>query len=107
MSTGPIRFPKTKQGYLGKSLNDSFSSAPPDVIRYSTTVKHLRASGTPEEHLEEYERDKQAAAHCSEHGPIDDPIIGLAGDRVAFACPWCSAPEMLRRWEEEGRKEHD
>lgn len=56
----------------------------------------------------ELESDARVAApwcpKCERATP--DPVMALAtvdGERrVAFACPWCSSPEILKRWEAEG-----
>jgi hypothetical protein len=80
--------------------------ARPDFLRYSTSLSKLRAAGTSEDKIAEYERAKEAAAICPEHGFVEDPIVGITMVRgfqeVAFACPWCSGSEMLERWEKEG-----
>lgn len=99
MKKPPVRLEKIAQGVFADA---------PEVVRYSTAVQRLRDQHAPQEALDEFARDKQAAAVCPTHGPIDNPIIGLLSDRVAFGCPECSgsliqgiykseAP-LLREW---------
>jgi hypothetical protein len=73
------------------------------VVRLSSAAKRLREIGATEG-ADELERDaKIAAPWCQKCGrKIDDPVVGILGDRVAFACPWCSSPEVLAAWEQEG-----
>jgi len=113
----PVAFGKIKQAVLlppkrtldvntdgGGRAGRSFSppGGPSDMIRYSTALKRLRAHGAD---TAEFERDKRIGAVCPRHGDIEDPIIGMVGDVVGFACPWCSDPPVLKAWEEEGKRE--
>jgi hypothetical protein len=112
----PVAFGEVKQGVFvppprtldvdtkaGGRAGRSFApSEVPPMVRYSTALKRLRALGAD---TAEFERDKKVAAVCPEHGEIADPVIALSTDRVAFACPWCSDPTMLKAWEEEGKRE--
>jgi hypothetical protein len=73
----------------------------PPRLRYSRMVGLL----TPELRAEA-ERERAIAARCPKHGELKDPAIALVGEgegqRVAYICPWCSGPEILAQWEQEG-----
>lgn len=73
----------------------------PERLRYSSLAGRL-----PPELRAEFEADRAKAAHCPNHGPIADPVVFMVGEgagrRVAFACPWCSGPDVLAAWEREG-----
>lgn len=98
-----VKFSKVHQGVFARRA-DAGSS-----LRFSTYVRELRKTGATEEALAEFESDKaKYGSDCPTHGTIEDPIIALAGEgaetRVAFACPWCSGPEILAAWEKEGMR---
>lgn len=99
--SGAERFTKQKQGRFAVGSE-------PEVLRFSSAVRRMRERGTRPEDIAEFERDRKFAARCSIHGEIVDPVVGLVntqeGPRAVFICPWCSSPEILKRWEEEGRK---
>lgn len=70
-------------------------------------LRYSRIAGLlPPEARAEFERDRLRAGRCPEHGLLDDPAILLVGEgaerRTAFACPFCSGPELRARWEAEG-----
>ena len=87
---------------LGRIVPATWSKLP-GVVRFSTAVRRLRENGTPQEHLDDFERERAIAAHCPTHGALADPVIGIAGDRVAFICPWCSDDAIREAWEQEGK----
>jgi hypothetical protein len=77
-------------------------------IRYSRLVAFVRENGGTEEAILEFERDKNIA--CASVCPtckagLADPIamVDVRANRMVFACPACSAPEVRERWEREGR----
>lgn len=76
-------------------------AAVPGLIRYSRILALLPMAARAEA-----ERERLAAARCETHGQLEDPAIGLIGkgadQRVAYICPWCSAPAVLAQWEKEG-----
>ncbi len=73
----------------------------PGRLRFSRIAGLLPAGARAE-----FERERAKAAHCPAHGELADPAVFLIGEgaaqRVAFACPWCSGPELLAEWEREG-----
>jgi hypothetical protein len=87
------RFPELAHG--------RFVDGPPGLIRYSRILGML----TPEVRAEA-ERERETAARCATHGKLADPAIAIIGEgadrRVAYICPWCSAPDILAQWEKEG-----
>ena len=97
MSDG-IKFDRVKAGTI--------SGTTPAAVRYSTAVRRARANGMSEENLAALEADrKQFGASCPVHGELADPVIGIVeGSMVAFACPHCSGPEVLKAWEDEGKQ---
>lgn len=104
MSRKPgVKFNKVHHGVYARRAERGSS------LRFSTYLRALRKQGTPEEAVAEFERDKaKYGSECPTHGAIEDPVIGLVGSgadaRVAFACPWCSGPEILKAWEQEGMR---
>src|SRR5688500_6553992 len=71
-------------------------------LRFTLLVRKLLADGADPA---EFVRDKEiAGSSCPIHGVLEDPIVMLmpGGDRVAFCCPDCSAPELKAAWEREG-----
>ena len=91
----------SKPHRFGETVAAVVDGEAPSMVRYSRALGRL----TPEAR-EEFERDRAMAAHCAEHGALDDPAIFLidvgSDQRVAFACPWCSGPEILAAWEKDG-----
>jgi len=112
----PVAFGEVKQGVIatpnrtisfdvqnsGRGGRSFKTSDTPPVVRYSTALKRMRAEGAD---TSEFERDKTIGAVCPNHGIIEDPIIGILSDRVAFACPWCSGATLFKTWEDEGKRE--
>jgi Zn ribbon nucleic-acid-binding protein len=68
----------------------------------STAARLLREAGASAS-AEELERDaKIAAPWCPQcERAVPDPVVAILGDRVAFACPHCSSPEVLAKWKAE------
>lgn len=87
---------------FGTFASDTGRAGVPTMVRYSTALQALRRVDTPAAAIAEFENDKATAARCPEHGALEDPVVGLLGDRVAFACPWCSGADVLAAWEREG-----
>ncbi len=96
---------QTKPFAYGEKRFGTFASGSTGPVRYSTALKRLRAIPDNEAHVAEFERDKEIASVCVTHGKVADPVIGIVGDRVAFGCPWCSDPAILKAWEDEGERE--
>ena len=73
----------------------------PDRLRYSRIAGLL-----PPEARAVFDAERLKAARCPEHGLLDDPAVftigECGGERVAFACPWCSGSAVLAQWEREG-----
>lgn len=94
---GPIRTdPRTTHGVF---------AVEPGCIRLSTAVRRLREAGKEVSALA-LERDAAAVGReCPVHGHLEDPIVGLLSDRVAFGCPDCSGEDVRAAWEAEGRGE--
>ena len=97
MKKKPVAFGETKIG--------TFAPGAVGCLRFSTAMKRLRAGAGDAAMAAEFERDKEIAAVCVTHGKVADPVIGLVGDQVAFGCPWCSDPAILKAWEDEGERE--
>lgn len=98
-----VRFNRVHQGVFARRAGAGSS------LRFSTYARLLRANGMPPEVLAEFEREKaEFGSTCPTHGTLEDPVIGIVGAgaemRVAFACPWCSSPEVLAAWEREGAR---
>jgi hypothetical protein len=81
------------------------------LIRYSAIVTRLKEKGELEliEKLDAV--IKSIGRTCLEHGLLADPALGVldfAGSRLVVACPWCSGPDVLARWEAQAPnpKEH-
>ncbi len=70
------------------------------LVRMSSVLNQLRSHGGHAA-ADQVERDAKVAAVCNTHGAIVDPIIGIIGDRVAFACPQCSSVEAKQAYDEE------
>lgn len=91
----PIHFDRLAKGRMSGPVGNS-------PVRMSTAARLLRDAGCGAS-ADELERDAKAAApwcqQCQRATP--DPVVALLGDRVAFACPHCSSPEILAKWESE------
>lgn len=97
-------YPKTR--VEGKPVTGYFSEGKtPGTLRLSTLLAKLKTMGEGGEHsYESIKRlHREVGDNCEVHGPLEDPIVGLYNEQVAFICPWCSAPEMLAAWEAEGK----
>jgi hypothetical protein len=77
-----------------------FTSMPP-ILRFSRMVAALKEGGTEEE-IAVIKRLVEENRECPKHGYLEDPIVGLAGEKAAVICPHCSSPEILAAWEKEG-----
>ncbi len=98
-----------KPGVKFEAPQVGMMSGQPESVRFSTYLALLKKRGTPQAVLAEFERDQFFyGSNCPTHGELKDPVIGLVGTgpgmRVAFACPWCSSPEVLAAWEKEGMR---
>ena len=71
-------------------------------LRSSIIIERLHDQGNSESANRIAEMRDRVGRLCAIHGRLDDPIIALLGPDVAFACPWCSAPDVLKKWEAEG-----
>ncbi len=97
------RMAANKKPHRFGTIVDAIPAQPglPERLRYSRVAGLL-----PPESRAEFERDRAKAAHCPKHGELTDPAIFIVGEgadrRVAFACPWCSGPDVLAQWEREG-----
>lgn len=81
---------------------DGWAKPGSGTLRFSILVSKLLAEGAD---VTEFVRDKEVAgSSCPVHGELEDPIVMLmpGGDRVAFCCPDCSAPELKAQWDREG-----
>lgn len=76
-------------------------------IRYSKLCAFVRDRGGTEASLIEFERDKNIACSVCPtcKGDLSDPIalLDVKNNRMVFACPACSAPNLRAQWEREGR----
>jgi hypothetical protein len=98
-------YPKTR---MGKPVAGYFNQKPePGSLRLSSLLKKLKTMGDGGEHSYESIKKlhREVGDNCEVHGPLEDPIVGLVGEQVAFVCPWCSAPAMLAAWEAEGESD--
>lgn len=76
----------------------------PGVLRLSTLLQRWRDRGRNPEDEAEVLRVVDKHRVCPTHGRLEDPIVGLVGDQIAVACPWCSGDAVREAWEAEGRK---
>jgi len=75
----------------------------PGVLRMSTALRKLREKGSENAAKVVEDLYKQVGSQCPNHGELKDPLIFTApGNKVAFGCPWCSDPGLLKLWEKEG-----
>lgn len=78
-------------------------------VRMSTAARLLRAQGQEAAAAELEAEAKVAAPWCIRcERSLPDPVIAIlseGGGRVAYACPWCSGPDILAAWEAEAPKE--
>lgn len=93
---------KSKAQHFDRLQEGEIVGGGPGPVRMSTAARLLREGGL-DDAAAELERDaKVAAPWCQKcERKIDDPVIGIVGDRVAFACAHCSAPKVLAQWEAE------
>lgn len=70
------------------------------MLRSSNAIARIRKDNPAGARMLELLRE-QIGRECPVHGHLDDPIIGLVGDEVAFGCPDCSGEEIRRQWAEE------
>jgi hypothetical protein len=70
------------------------------VVRSSNAITRMRRENPEVAEAIELLRS-QIGQECPEHGHLDDPIITLLGDEIAFGCPDCSGEELRRVWAEE------
>lgn len=71
------------------------------LIRWSAIQKHLKAQGA-DKTADKVESDLDKFGRtCDTHGYLEDPIVGIdtAKKQLIIACPFCSSPELLARWE--------
>ena len=79
-------------------------SSRPGVLRLSTVLRRARERGESVV-VDVVSKIYAANDTCEVHGRLEDPIVGtVAPDQIAICCPWCSAPEILAQWEDEGRQ---
>lgn len=71
-------------------------------LRSSLIIERLHDQGHSDSANRISELRDRVGRLCAIHGRLDDPIIALLGEDIAFACPWCSDPEVLKQWEAEG-----
>ena len=81
----------------------------PRVVRLTTILADLRRTGRVAEADAVAALHKQCGDRCPSHGELADPVVGLVrradGEtQLAFACPWCSTPQVREAWEQEGRR---
>lgn len=94
--SGPVNFGKARFGLMSIGGGGT-------ILRYSSALRALRRMPNADGRaIKDFMRDKEIVARCDVHGPIADPIVGICQGRVAFACPWCSGPELLAAWKKEG-----
>lgn len=70
------------------------------IVRSSNAIARLRRVDPIAAEAVELLRS-QVGQTCPVHGHLDDPIISLLGDEIAFGCPDCSGEDLRRRWVEE------
>lgn len=88
-------------------LPEAVFSTLPARLRFSRCVADLQARA-PELVPGLVQLQAEVGSRCPEHGELKDPIVGIVSgarwpedDRIAFICPWCSAPEVREAWERE------
>jgi hypothetical protein len=92
----PIRFATPLMGVFDDGL--------PDVLRWSTAKRRLHDQGS-DDVIAKIEAERAVAGTSSPtHGTLEDPIIAILGDRVAFVCPRCSGEDVQRAYEAEGKR---
>jgi len=77
----------------------------PEILRFSSIVRRARERGF-DQVVEALEKARKGNDTCPNHGLLEDPIVLIQGKRgeIAFCCPFCSAPEVLEAWEDEGKR---
>jgi hypothetical protein len=70
------------------------------VIRSSNAIARLRRVNSEAAEAVELLRSK-VGSNCPVHGKLEDPIITLLGEEIAFGCPDCSGEELRQMWAEE------
>lgn len=71
------------------------------VLRSSNAIAIMRKENPHAAKMLEHLRE-QIGTECPVHGHIEDPIIGVLGGEVAFACPDCSGADVREQWANEG-----
>ena len=90
----PVQFDRVKQGVF---------EGPPGNLRLSHALKSLREQGNGAMADELAQDAAKAAPYCPTcERKLEDPVVGILGQRVAFACPHCSGSAILAAWEAEG-----
>lgn len=86
------RMPKGTQGV--------FVTAGDGLLRSSNAIAKLRRENPSAAEAVELLREK-IGRECQVHGRLEDPIIAILGDEIAFACPDCSDPDVRDAWARE------
>ena len=100
---------KKNKPHRFERLKVATMSGAPAVVRMSTILRKLREEGHDTEAAAVEDAAKAVlAGGCPNCGrAIDDPVVGVVPGDVAFACPWCSSPEVLAIWQREGELEQN
>lgn len=70
------------------------------LLRSSNAIAKLRRENPSAAEAVELLREK-VGRECPTHGRLEDPIIAILGDEIAFACPDCSDPDVRDAWARE------
>lgn len=70
------------------------------VVRSSNAITRMRRVNPEAAEAIELLRSKVGSS-CPVHGHLEDPVISLLGDEIAFGCPDCSGDDLRRQWAEE------
>lgn len=70
------------------------------ILRSSNAITRLRRMSPDAAEAVELCRDTIGRL-CTIHGHLDDPILTLLGEELAFVCPQCSSPEVFAAWQAE------
>ena len=70
------------------------------IVRSSNAITRARKENPEIAEVIEMMREK-IGSECPIHGKLEDPIISLLGDEIAFGCPECSGEALRRQWAEE------
>jgi hypothetical protein len=73
-------------------------------MRMSSILRRCREMNFVKDVESELRRVWAENESCPVHGKLEDPIVGITKDSIAIACPFCSGEDVLKAYEEEGKR---